>query len=164
MQASYTSRSTADVAVCSAVDVYEAAWIARFAALSPEDVVLGGGGSYGFIAGLKSEPFAVADDPEVQIELGAFQEGVEYALLPDHGRYRGVRVLIPVSQNLLWGDVAPPELAQAEAVRLDVGGQVSVVGDVGEFDLQFWDDAVDRESLKEATVLQLVEKVARGDG
>src|SRR3990170_6545990 len=146
-----------------AVDVYEAG-AARFAALSLENVVLGGGGGYGLVAALEGEPFAVVEDPEVQVELGPAGEGVKDALLSDHGRYRRVRVLVPVPQSLPRGDVPPPVLAQAEAVRLDVVCQVPVVGDVGELDLHLREDAVEREPLQKVAVLQLVQEAARGEG
>src|SRR5215213_2846040 len=87
-----------------------------------QDVVLGGLGGDPLVACLKGEARAMVDDPEVQVELGAAGEGVEYALLPDHLRYRTVAVLVPVPQDFLGRDVAPPELGEPEAVRLESKG------------------------------------------
>src|SRR5688500_3054878 len=86
-----------------------------------QDVVLGGLGGDPLVARLQGEALAMVDDPEVQVEFGAVGESVEYALLPDHLLYRAVAVFVPVPQDLLRGDVAPPELGEPEAVRLHVG-------------------------------------------
>src|SRR5215217_83817 len=125
-----------------------------------QDVVLGGLGGDPLVACLKGEALAMVDDPEVQVELGAAGEGVEYALLPDHLRYRTVAVLVPVPQDFLGRDVAPPELGEPEAVRLDVGRELPVVRDVGELDLDLRQHPVEGQSLQEVTVLQFVEQVA----
>src|SRR5215210_3860461 len=104
----------------------------------PHDVVLGRLRGYPLVAGLEGEALAVVDDPEVQVELGPAREGDEDALFPDQLGYWYVLVLVPVSQGLFGREIAPPELGEPEAVRLDVGGQLAVVGDVGELHPDLW--------------------------
>ncbi len=75
-----------------------------------------------------------------------------------------VRVLVPVPQDLLGGDVAPPQLREPEAVGLHVGSEPPVVGDVGEPHLDLRQHAVKREPLQEEQLLVLVQEVTRGEG
>src|SRR5215216_2248197 len=124
------------------------------------DVFLGGLRGDRLVAGLEGEALAVGDDPEVQVELGPVGEGVEDALLPDHLRDGCVLVRVPVPQGLLRRDVAFPELGEPETVRLDEGGELPVVGHVGELHLDLGKHAVEGQALEQFALLHLVQEVA----
>src|SRR5215211_804822 len=122
-------------------------------------VLLGGLGGYSLVAGLEGETLAVVEDPEVYVEFGPSGEGVEDAVLPYHLGYRGVLVLAPVPQDLLWGDVAPPELGDAETVGFYVGSEPPVVRHVGEIQPDLRQHPIEGQALEKLALLQLVQEV-----